>query len=242
MNDIDLSGTACSGFHCMDLRISFHTSSIIFSWLLSLVTDTNSPWPTDLISSSRSFGSCFWSSLPGLWLESAPASGSFCRYVRIIASKEKRLILFRRQARHWIWHIVSPAMTYLLIRNFHLQPFEALFPVVKQCTQFLEKLITWPRECGNGKYRCSTMKTVCFGLSSSYSRTAFLYLISTSFSHCQLLVFSSQAFLRTMICCCSLERKELDCHWRIRPSYENGKKSPWYGIGCIMSCELVDHY
>jgi hypothetical protein len=32
-----------------------------------------------------------------------------------------------------------------------VQPFEALFGFIKQINTFLEKLITWPRECGNGK-------------------------------------------------------------------------------------------
>lgn len=33
------------------------------------------------------------------------------------------------------------------------QPFEAVFGFVKQITAFLEKLITWPRECGQGKFQ-----------------------------------------------------------------------------------------
>jgi hypothetical protein len=35
-----------------------------------------------------------------------------------------------------------------------LQPFEALFGFVKQITQFLEKLITWPRDCGTAIMNC----------------------------------------------------------------------------------------
>ena len=32
------------------------------------------------------------------------------------------------------------------------QPFEAVFGFVKQITAFLEKLITWPRDCGHGMF------------------------------------------------------------------------------------------
>jgi hypothetical protein len=34
------------------------------------------------------------------------------------------------------------------------QPFEAIFPFVKQITSFLEKLITWPRDLGAAIKNC----------------------------------------------------------------------------------------
>eukprot|EP00544_Gedaniella_sp_CCMP2646_P005938 CAMPEP_0202494116 /NCGR_PEP_ID=MMETSP1361-20130828/10774_1 /ASSEMBLY_ACC=CAM_ASM_000849 /TAXON_ID=210615 /ORGANISM="Staurosira complex sp., Strain CCMP2646" /LENGTH=75 /DNA_ID=CAMNT_0049124527 /DNA_START=46 /DNA_END=273 /DNA_ORIENTATION=+ len=37
-----------------------------------------------------------------------------------------------------------------------LQPFEACFSFVKSITQFLEKLITWPRDCGKAVQSCQT--------------------------------------------------------------------------------------
>ncbi|KAL7581546.1 hypothetical protein ACA910_022110 [Epithemia clementina (nom. ined.)] len=37
-----------------------------------------------------------------------------------------------------------------------LQAFEGLFPFVKKINHFLEKIITWPRECGNAIATCSS--------------------------------------------------------------------------------------
>lgn len=37
-----------------------------------------------------------------------------------------------------------------ITHSLHPQPFEAVFAFVKQITSFLEKLITWPRDCGQG--------------------------------------------------------------------------------------------
>eukprot|EP00563_Minutocellus_polymorphus_P009882 CAMPEP_0181025822 /NCGR_PEP_ID=MMETSP1070-20121207/3305_1 /TAXON_ID=265543 /ORGANISM="Minutocellus polymorphus, Strain NH13" /LENGTH=76 /DNA_ID=CAMNT_0023102961 /DNA_START=36 /DNA_END=266 /DNA_ORIENTATION=+ len=36
-----------------------------------------------------------------------------------------------------------------------LQPFEAVLPFLKQVTEFLEKLLTWPRTCGKAIADCS---------------------------------------------------------------------------------------
>jgi len=48
-------------------------------------------------------------------------------------------------------------MTHLLSKLLHfpLQPFEALFRFVRDLTDFLERLITWPRECGRAIVDCS---------------------------------------------------------------------------------------
>jgi hypothetical protein len=63
----------------------------------------------------------------------------------------------------WLLLQVSDALTCvadrprclsILLSHTHLclvQPFEALFGFIKQINTFLEKLITWPRECGLGK-------------------------------------------------------------------------------------------
>jgi len=37
-----------------------------------------------------------------------------------------------------------------------LQPFEGCFSFVKDITDFLEKLITWPRDCGRAISDCAT--------------------------------------------------------------------------------------
>ncbi|KAI2500097.1 hypothetical protein MHU86_14364 [Fragilaria crotonensis] len=37
-----------------------------------------------------------------------------------------------------------------------LQPFEAVAPFFKQINNFLEKLITWPRDCGKAIWTCQT--------------------------------------------------------------------------------------
>eukprot|EP00934_Nitzschia_sp_Nitz4_P000356 Nitzschia sp. Nitz4//scaffold51_size120721//68107//68512//NITZ4_003734-RA/size120721-snap-gene-0.21-mRNA-1//1//CDS//3329553883//356//frame0 len=37
-----------------------------------------------------------------------------------------------------------------------LQPFEACFPVIKDCNDFLERFVTWPRDCGAAIFSCST--------------------------------------------------------------------------------------
>jgi hypothetical protein len=36
-----------------------------------------------------------------------------------------------------------------------LQPFESLFKFIKSINNFLEKLVTWPRDCGHGTLRVS---------------------------------------------------------------------------------------
>jgi hypothetical protein len=35
------------------------------------------------------------------------------------------------------------------------QPFEACFPVISDCNSFLEKFVTWPRDCGSAIFSCS---------------------------------------------------------------------------------------
>ncbi len=46
-------------------------------------------------------------------------------------------------------HFALPQLT-----PFHQQPFEALFDFVQQINQVLEKLITWPRLCGQATGIC----------------------------------------------------------------------------------------
>jgi hypothetical protein len=71
-----------------------------------------------------------------------------------------------------------------------LQPFEAVFAFVKQITTFLEKLITWPRECGQGKLNkqplsvASIRSTDPFGLTDS-CLSIFLSLLYTAIMNCQ---------------------------------------------------------
>ena len=42
------------------------------------------------------------------------------------------------------------------VHSFRTQPFEAMFGFVLSINQFLEKLITWPRDCGKAIMDCST--------------------------------------------------------------------------------------
>jgi hypothetical protein len=37
-----------------------------------------------------------------------------------------------------------------------LQPFESLFSVIKDLNAFLERFVTWPRECGKAIVNCKT--------------------------------------------------------------------------------------
>ena len=50
----------------------------------------------------------------------------------------------------------SPTILFLLAFFLSSQPFEACFPFVKGVQNFLEKLVTWPRELGQAVSACST--------------------------------------------------------------------------------------
>lgn len=50
--------------------------------------------------------------------------------------------------------------TLLSLLSLLPQPFEAVFGFVKQINNFLEKLITWPRDCGQGKSAVSVLRSL----------------------------------------------------------------------------------
>eukprot|EP00984_Skeletonema_dohrnii_P000899 scaffold289_cov120-Skeletonema_dohrnii-CCMP3373.AAC.6 len=50
--------------------------------------------------------------------------------------------------------ILTPLSTYRRSSQT-FQPFEGCFSFVKDITDFLEKLITWPRDCGRAIGDCS---------------------------------------------------------------------------------------
>ncbi|KAL7556342.1 hypothetical protein ACA910_006146 [Epithemia clementina (nom. ined.)] len=49
------------------------------------------------------------------------------------------------------WPVAGFCATFWLL----LQPFEGLLPFVRDINMFLERLVTWPRECGNAIAICS---------------------------------------------------------------------------------------
>jgi hypothetical protein len=55
-------------------------------------------------------------------------------------------------------HAMTPFLialfTFMLFELSSFQPFEALLDFVKDINRFLEKLITWPRECGLAIANC----------------------------------------------------------------------------------------
>jgi hypothetical protein len=95
----------------------------------------------------------------------------------------------------WILLQVSDALAFgavrrqvlsILLSHTHLcllQPFEPLIGFIKQINTFLEKLITWPRECGLGKLTLSRHVDVL--LDPSLSHTAYYSPPFSAIMNCQ---------------------------------------------------------
>mmetsp|Transcript_10272 Transcript_10272/g.15293 ORF Transcript_10272/g.15293 Transcript_10272/m.15293 type:complete len:80 (-) Transcript_10272:241-480(-) len=55
-----------------------------------------------------------------------------------------------------LWFIVWPVAAFCAGIWVLIQPFEAFFPFLKGASNFLEKLITWPRDTGKAIADCSS--------------------------------------------------------------------------------------
>ena len=145
--------------------------------------ESDSPWPRTSFSLWSGF--CSWSSLRGPLLASALESGSFCRYDGMIPEHFASILSC---------HASLLTIPHLFV---HPQPFEAVFGFVKQITAFLEKLITWPRECGQGTWRFLSSFTV--SSATIFSHSKIFWQPSWTATHpsqarCKLFISSSSVF------------------------------------------------
>jgi hypothetical protein len=74
----------------------------------------------------------------------------------------------------------------LLLSLCIIQPFEAIFDFIRQINNFLEKLITWPRECGNGKFSLVASMYIFDVHWHQLSHSIIIFLFPFLFSHCEL--------------------------------------------------------